>query len=164
MFNYFRKRLCVLNTPLSLPFHIKLFPNIWGRYNYVEPIILKMKNIEWIHKIHKQTKILKKCLLRKTDSIFQLELSNLLCWIVGGFRQYFVPMSAAFHANSTINSVVFSMRISSLINLQVVICYIIFILYVMLYVLFLILQLVWSALWSEAKYKCTLHHLGPLLS
>ena len=29
-----------------------------------------MKNIELIDKIHKKTKILKKCLLRKTDPIF----------------------------------------------------------------------------------------------
>ena len=42
-----------------------------------------------------------KCLLKKTDSIIQLALSNLLCLLVGCFWQYFVPMSKALHANLT---------------------------------------------------------------
>ena len=106
----------VINSPMSSHIHVKLFRNIWARYDNEIWTIQKWRilNEYTKYKKHKNTK---KHLLRKTISVFQLALSNLFCWIVGCFQQYFVPVSEAFH----VNSVVISTRSSSITSLSGVI-------------------------------------------
>ena len=66
--NYFRKEASILdvelgsNTPLSWPTCIKLFPNIWARYNNEKLLIWKLKIL---NKYIKQKKIAEKMSIKK---------------------------------------------------------------------------------------------------
>ena len=56
-----------------------------------------------MNKIHKTDKNAKKCLLIRLQDrfLFSISAQQPIWCIVGCFRQYFVPVSKAFHANLT---------------------------------------------------------------
>ena len=79
----------VLNTPLSLPIPIKLFPNIWTRYNNENQIIKKWENIEWVHKIHKTNKKSENMSSKEDLFYFLISTQQPTLLNIGCFLQYF---------------------------------------------------------------------------
>ena len=98
-----------------------------------------MKNIEWIHKIHKADKNTEKVFIKEDYSMsiaFHVNLTSFLKF--------------SCHFNEAIRTILVAQLYGHTLQL--------------LYVKFLVLCTVWSVWWSEAKCKCTLNHLGPFLS
>ena len=114
---------------------MKLFPNIWTRYNNKNQIIQKLENIEWVPKINKTNKKSEKISFKDDWLYFLISTKQHTLLNIGCFLQYFIPMSIVLQF--------------LWLSLQ------------LLYVKFLILCTVWSVWRSKAKYNCTLYHLDP---